>query len=60
MSQGTTSKLVVLYLSFLHSLNHCLHMSLPAIIPLIIAEGFRYDEVGSAVALSMFLYGGGL
>ncbi len=34
-------------------------MSLPAIIPLIIAEGFRYDEVGSAVALSMFLYGGG-
>ena len=59
MSFKERFKVIIVYLSFLHSLNHSLHLSLPALIPLIVLEGLRYDEIGSAVSLSLLLYGSG-
>ena len=34
-------------------------MSLPALIPLMVLEGFRYDEIGLFFSVSMLLYGTG-
>ena len=57
MSLPARSRLLVLYMSFLHSLNHSLHNSISTLSLSIVLEGFTYQEIGSAYSISMLLFG---